>query len=290
MRAHFLLCCLASLLWISTAHGGVPEAGKVYQGPKTFSSPSEGLAFTLPKGWSGGLDGEFFGILDPTDKGQNGMVLLWSSKGSVEDAKKTMAGNIPIGPATLKPKTKVVTRKKVLSATYTVVGGAALTEATVTARIAHGTIVAIVTAYSTSGKKKFSGLGKVVSASIKITKPKVATAVASAASSDTWQKWLTGARLTRFSNLSGYSEKESYTFCSNGSFYRSFDASSSSVNGTGAAASKNRGTWSATGTGKNGVIILNFANDSVDRSAVEYRDGKTYWGGTRYFYEANKCN
>jgi hypothetical protein len=38
------------------------------------------------------------------------------------------------------------------------------------------------------------------------------------------------------------------------------------------------------------VIILNFANESVDRSAVEYRDRKTYWGGTRYFYEANKCN
>jgi hypothetical protein len=216
--------------------------------------------------------------------------LLWSSKGSIEDAKKSMAGNIPVGPATLKPKTKVVTRKKVLSATYTVVGGGTLTEATDTTHVAHGTIVATITAYSASGKKKFSGLGKVVSASIKITKPKVVAAAAPAASSDTWQKWLTGARLTRFSNLSGYSEKESYTFCPNGSFYRSFNASSSSVNGTGVAEAKNRGTWSATGTGNSGVIILNFANESVDRSAVEYRDGKTYWGGTRYFYEASKCN
>ena len=114
-------------------------------------------------------------------------------------------------------------------------------------------MVAIISAFSPSGKGQIASLSKALSASIRITKPKVATAAVNSGS-DTWQKWLTGARLTRFSTGSGYSEKESYTFCPNGSFYRSFDASSSSVN------------------------------------AVEYRDNKTYWGGTRYFYEANKCN
>lgn len=289
MRSTFLLLCLSSLLWSSLAQAGLPEAGKVYAGPKSFSSSQDGLAFTLPKGWSGIVEGEYFGIIDPKDKGQNGLVLLWVTKGSLQDAREAMASNIPIGASILKPKSKITTRKNVLSANYSVLRGELLTEATITTRVAHGTIVAIIAAYSPRGKKAVLELNKALLGSLRVTKPKTAT-VASTASSDTWQKWLTGARLTRFSNGSGYAEKESYTFCPNGSFYRSFNASSASVNGTGAAAANNSGSWSATGSGNEGVIILKFANDTVDRTAVKYHDGKTYWGGTRYFYEANKCN
>lgn len=290
MRARILLLCLVSLLWTSEAHAGLPQAGKVYQGPKSFSSAPDGLAFKLPKGWAGGLDGEFFGIVDPQDQGKNGILLLWSTKGTLAEARKTMASNIPVSGVVLKPKTKVTGGKKELKATYSVLGGGALTEATVTARVAHGTIVAVIAAYSTSGKKKVAGLNRSVLASLKISKPKALSTAGSNAGSDSWQKFLTGARLTRFSTGSGYSEKESYTFCPNGTFYRSFNAGSNSVNGTGAAQGNNSGRWKATGKGNSGTIILHFADDSVDRSAVEYRDNKTYWGGTRYFYEANKCN
>ncbi len=291
MRARILILCLASLLWTSEARAGLPEAGKVYQGPVSFSSPPDGLAFSLPKGWAGGMDGEFFGIVDPKDKGQNGIVLLWSTKGTLDDARKTTASAIPVKGVGLRPKSKIARSKKGLKATYTVVGGGALTEATVTARVAHGTIVAIIAAYSTVGKKSVAGLTKSLEASIRITKPKVvAQSAGNGGGADSWQKFLTGARLTRFSTGSGYSEKESYTFCPNGTFYRSFGASSSSGNGSGAAQANNSGRWKATGQGNNGVIILHFANDSVDRSAVEYRNSKTYWGGTRYFYEPSKCN
>jgi hypothetical protein len=207
----------------------------------------------------------------------------------MDEARTTMSADIPLMGAVLKLKSKVVTRKNVLSATYSVIGGAALSEATITTRVAHGKIVAVIAAYSPSGKKQMEGLSKAVIGSLKITKDKVVQATATA-STDTWQAWLSGARLTRFSSGSGYSEKESYTFCPDGTFRRSFEAGSSSVNGSGAALANNSGRWSATGTGAKGVVILNFANDTVDRSAIEYRDSKTYWGGTRYFHEPNQCN
>ena len=162
-----------------------------------------------------------------------------------------------------------------------------MTEATIKARVSHGMIVAIVGAYAPGSKRKIHKLMKTLSASLKISRPRISAARGSA--SGEWYKWLVGARLTRFSTGSGYSEKESYTFCPNGTFMRSFDASSASVNGTGAASANNRGSWSVSGKGNDGVIVLEFADGSVDRSPVAYRDGKTFWGGTRYFYEPNKC-
>jgi hypothetical protein len=291
----FARIALLSFLWLlssTVAVAEMPVAGKIYKGPKKFSSPQLGLAFTLPKGFSGGLDDEFFTVVDPADGGRTGVVLLWTSKGKVADAKKSMSQPLVINGATLRPKKAVKVNKNFLTAEYTVVGGGALTDATISAKVAHGTIVALIGAHAPAQKLKIGKLMNAVGRSLKVTKPKVVAAAAGSGSgsgSGEWYKWLAGGRLTRFSTGSGYSEKESYTFCTNGRFFRNFNASSSSGLGTGAANANNSGKWSVSGKGNNGVIVLEFGNGSVDRSAVVYQGGKTYWGGTRYFYEANKC-
>ncbi len=275
---------IAVLLTTSLSFAEELTPGKLYEGGTSLEVSSYNVAFKTPKGWKGTLpQGSEFFVLQQGN-GDDGNIFLWATEASKSEVVAAMNEGIPVAQGiSLKPKSKAKVSGDKVTGDFSVVGQAELS-ATITAK-AHksGTAVAVIAIYKKSSEAKYKKTSKSVFNSLKFQKPKKA---AKGTASGPWVDKIRNHRLTRFYSGSGYSEKESYTFCGNGVYYRNFDASSSTQLGTGAAVSKGDGTWSLSGS----TITLNSHQGGSSQLTLEARGTKTFINDRRWFREPISCN
>jgi hypothetical protein len=99
-----------------------------------------------------------------------------------------------------------------------------------------------------------------------------------------WNEYLKGKHLVNMKTSSGYTEKTDIWLCSNGQFRFKDEASSLSVNGTGAYAGKNAGTWRTEGN----RLLLSYNDDKTRSYELKIENDKLFLNGYRYFRDSNE--
>ncbi|GAB3510722.1 hypothetical protein GCM10027341_49460 [Spirosoma knui] len=128
---------------------------------------------------------------------------------------------------------------------------------------------------------------KSIAASVTFTKPQT-SAVARQ-----WQQRLSGRQLLYFYTASGFSEKQSYDLCANGTFIYATDASASSSNANDSFSAVtqdgNTGNWRVITEGSQTVVILTYRNGRVARLALTNNSGGNgiLLNGKRYLTQAS---
>ena len=287
MTKHILIIATISALCISL-HTLPSEAvplvpHKSYTGPSTIEVTEVGMSFKLFKGWSGSMD-EATGSFN-TSKGEGIQVILSVSPVPLKQIRAEFERGIPLGNGIdLSPKGALKSGPKGrIEGSYGIVGVETLS-AYIIAQPVKGSHPALIIALCTTAPlKECKGAANQFAESIKRIKglkstqgkPKGALA----------QKLL-NKKLTRYHTVSGYSEKETITLCSDGRFFRSFNSGSLSINGSGAVHSGGDGRWFVRGE----TLILNQNDGQASMFSIQMSPEALLLDGTKWFREDTICH
>jgi len=239
-----LVLCLG-LIFATSGFATEPVPGQEYAGPQKFTWAALGLSFEMPIGWSGGIPQgqEIFLMALP---GTDGFIFLSANEFPEAQIVSTMSGNIPLDEGiVLVPKQEAKkTGKKVVNS-FTVMGTELEAHGIATIG-AHGVSFVALAVGTTEALPLLKRTAEGVSKSVKLAKrQKPAAPVAEKGNS--WDQRLRGKRLLRFYSGSGYSERESYDLCADGTFHRYFSGGGTTQLGSGNIRSNKAGAWSIQG-------------------------------------------
>lgn len=239
------LVLFLGMIFATSSFATQPVPGQEYAGPQKFALPELGLSFDMPKGWSGGIpEGqEIFLMALP---GTDGFIFLSANEFPESQIVSTMSGNIPLDEGiVLVPKQEAKKTGKKIVNTFTVMGTEL--EAHGIATIGgHGVSFIALAVGTTEALPLLTRTAENVSKSVKLEKRKKPAAPV-ATKGGAWDTKLRGKRLLRFYSGSGYSERESYDLCADGSFYRHFSGGGTTQLGSGNIRSNKGGAWSIQG-------------------------------------------
>jgi hypothetical protein len=105
-----------------------------------------------------------------------------------------------------------------------------------------------------------------------------------------WLTYLKGKHIVRFFTGSGYTEEQHIWLCSNGNYARRFDSGGFGGGASGAVQANYDGTWTATGEGERGRLILNSADGRVSFDLRwDYNINRLYVDGKRWLHDKNNA-
>ena len=106
----------------------------------------------------------------------------------------------------------------------------------------------------------------------------------------TWLTYLKGKHIVRFFTGSGYSEEQHIWLCSNGNYIRRFDSGGFGSGASGAVQANYDGSWTATGQGERGRLILNSADGRVSFNLRwDYDRNRLYVDEKRWLHDKNNA-
>jgi len=289
---HRLLTLTIALLFAASAWATEITPGQQYNGPQKLTVQEAGVSFTLPAGWTGGLpQGQQFFVI--AKEGFEGFIFMTADEVSESEVLKLMGGPIPLDEGvTLTPKAKPKKEGKRISNTYSVTGGQ-LEAIGLTQLGAHGVSVLAVAVATPQNLATIQKTLTQVMGSLKLEKVKQAPAQAQAPASGSskYDRFIRGKRLVRLQTMNGYSERITMDLCSNGRFFRHFNASSVSQLGTAGRDQGGDGNWTLNGNTL--AYTLDGDNYTMSVEAEAFPDGsaKVMLNGNRWFTEGNaRCN
>ena len=282
--ATFFLSLLVSLVLAGGASAEELQPNKRYQGKVGLEVATYGLGFELPAGWTGMLPAgtEWFHVGKDNEQGR---VFVYASKVSRGQMRATMSQPFPAADIVMLTPTGAVTEDgSVLVGDYTAVdstGGQFQAHVRVVTG-KGGLSVALVAVAPAEQLGTYKALARKIEKSLKFgVKPKAARGAPTGA----WAARLANKRVVKFTHGSGYSEKTQFLMCGNGTFSRSFNATGSSMNGSGVAQNANSGRWSVSGN----VLTLTFNDGNVANVRLEDRGGQLFVDGERWLREDYAC-
>jgi len=103
-----------------------------------------------------------------------------------------------------------------------------------------------------------------------------------------WLGYLKGKHIVRFFTASGYTEEQHIWLCSNGNYVRRFDSGGFGGGASGAFQGNYDGSWTATGEGENGKLVLKSPDgESVYDLRWDYHKNHLYVDGKRWLHDEN---
>lgn len=255
--------------------------GQVYAGGQRVGFSSLGVSFVIPKGMQGRLndDGSAFVMVSQQPKG---LLVGVADKGTtLEEVQALLSSPIPLDPMTvLQPAGPAKRRGGEVVNAYSVESGGRTWRGAARAKVLdNGTAVAFL---SVAPKEKRARRRlQAAFRSLRVMKTPKAPK-----SAGPWAARLRGKRLTYMKTANGLSTEKHVDLCANGRFYYRGEESYLSGGFTAAGAGRNEGTWAARGS----VLVLTWADGSVDRRTLSRQGGKTFVDGTRWFLvDAEGC-
>ena len=124
-----------------------------------------------------------------------------------------------------------------------------------------------------------------------VTSSNVSQATNQTNANNYWSQEFSGMRLVNYNNLSGFSEKETITLCSDGRYYWSRNTSTTTQNGSGGGFSDNAGSWSTSGSSTYGELTVTNQDGSVINYSIEPTsdDVGVLLNGYLYYRESAGC-
>ena len=290
---------LATCLFSGTAAADEPVPGRIYEAGTEISVAALGIGFPIPTGWRGALsaNGQAF-LMEPSDASATLFVIADTL--TAEQAYATLQGPVPLTETVqLRLDGTVQRQQQDLTARYKVQFNPQLA-AEVRAKAAdNGTSIAFFLISSpaqlASHRPTLDHLFASLSVQARADQPsETAQAAANDNSADqeTWLDYLKGKHLVRFFTASGYTEEQRIWLCSNGNYLRRFDSGGFGGGASGAFQGNYDGTWTATGAGEFGQLVLQTADGpSTYELRWDYGNNRLYVDGKRWLHDENKvCN
>jgi len=262
-----------------------------YVGPETLESAEAGMRFTLPAGWTGSLPSGGPGFI--AARGEGLQVILTPSPAPLTELRAELERGSQIAEGvTLTPAAPLKEGPGgALEGPFGVPGLDAL-KAYIIARPVKGRAPAVVVAVCTTAPlDACERAARELAQSVKPLKAAPASAApasaapAGAAPAGPLAAALADKRLNRFHTSSGYSERETLTLCADGRVFRSFDASSVSQLGSGAARAGGDGRWAVRGQ----TLSVRWASGEVSEFEVSASADSLTLNGNRWLREDVRC-
>lgn len=281
-----ILCGLTLSPHVSVADELAP--GVLYEGPVELTAPAYGAVFFLPEQWKGILppESQFFMM---ERAGLAATVFAGIEEMTLEEAHGLMSQAIDLDVGIrLVPVAEVSTKGQLLVADYKIEGAAdPLLGRVVTLVGEHGLGITLLAAATEEAMPTIQKDLHTMIDGVELSKPDVPKQPKPG--SGNWMSELNGCKLSRFYTTSGYTEEEYIWLCPDG-FYRSFNSGGFGGGASGAFQSKNGGTWTVSGPGTQGSLVLSYNDGSTATYGVALEGTKLFLDGKRWFREFGMCN
>ena len=276
-----MLCAVMSFALTHTAQAKPLAYDQPYQGPVRLDVKELGLAFKLPKGWRGMAPSSGEGFI--ATHGEGIQVVIAPAPHPMSQLKQELTRGSQIAPGLyLTPKGKLKEMKDGSIGGEFGLAGAEQAKIYAYAKPIKNRMPVVTLAVCIEKKKKCRSFAKRFLKSIKSiakSKPKRQRPRGALAAS------LANKRLSRYYHGSGYSEKSTMTLCADGRYYSSFNASSVSINGTGAMNSDGAGQWSVRGK----TLTVKDAGGSTKRFQIQLTSDQLLLNQERWLREDYTC-
>ncbi len=260
------------------------EPNREYVGPEELSVAELGVSFRLPSGWVGALQGNYFIIGSYTEAG---VIILGADRMSSEEALAFLSAEQDLGGGyALLPVGEPRREENTVSVDCRVTNGLQNLSGEVRAVLGeHGIGVAIVAVAPDAESIKRTATA--IEKSVVFTPPRIPEP---GEITGPWSEQLAGVKIVRFYHGSGYSEKEYYNFCPDGSFYRVFEAGGVTPNvASGAFLDENGGRWSVSGPLGGGRVRLYYRNGATGELQVALGSDGLMVNGVRWLRDTATC-
>ena len=279
------LVMMASVLLVSVESMAVElEPNRQYAGPQELTVATLGVSFTLPQGWIGAMQDSYFIIGSNTEPG---VIILGADRMTGSEAVSFLSSQQDLGGGYILAPTGAPRQDgNAVSVDCVVTNGMQTLQGQVRAVLGgHGIGVAIIAVAPDAESIKRTAAA--IEQSITLAEPVLPEP---GELEGPWVQQLAGVQIVRFYHGSGYSEKEYYNFCPDGSFYRVFEAGGVTPNvGSGAFLDENGGKWSVSGPLSSGTIHLHYQNGNVQALRVALESGGLMVNGDRWLRDTANC-
>lgn len=281
------LLLVALVTALSGARSGRAEpltAGKRYTGKAAVEVPELELGFEVPAGFTGALPpgSQWFHVGKDNEEGR---VFLYAERTSKAQMKALMSQPFPVADLVmLTPASAVREEGGALVADYTASDGQTRYPAqtrVVTGK--SGVSVALVAVAPSARLSTYVALAQRIATSLRFD---ARAPSGGGVGGGPWAAKLANQRVVKFHHGSGYSERTEFLLCADGSFVRRFNASSTSVNGSGVMQDADRGRWSVHGD----VLTLTYRGKETVTVRLEDRGGQLFVDGERWLREPARCH
>ena len=281
------------ICFCSSAFAVEPQPGRVYSGGTEISVSSLGIKFRIPGNWRGGLSpsGESF-LMEPPD--QSATLFAVADTMSADEAFIQMRGPVPLTDTIqLVLDGQVKRNQNSLAANYNIPFNPQLTARARGKATGNGTTVAFFLVSSRSNMKSLLPHLDSTYNSLSVIKQAVNTQAKTkqqqSSSDRSWLTYLKGKHIVRFFTGSGYHEEQHIWLCSNGQYVRRFDSGGFGGGASGAFQGNYDGSWTATGEGEYGKLILSPAGNqrSTYNLKWDYAKNHLYVDGKRWLHDKN---
>ena len=264
---------------------------KIFESSTRVKVSTEGVAFTIPQGWRGGVADEGFAL----ENADIGYIIVIADNATETQSRQAMSDTQDLGEGLfMQPTSQVTKRGNTLLAEYEVFGTSQPSAGYVVKVFGDNAkgfaFIAIGLANQQAALK--TAVDDMVNtlALFQATTAKSTSTTALTDSSNYWAQQLTGVRLTYFNTQSGFSEKFVISLCSDGSFSRNANTSGFDNSGFSAALQGGEaGSWSTSGNVNGGELRLNYNDGDVGIYSIEVNDEGLFLNGDRYFREDAGC-
>lgn len=246
------------------------EPGRVYVGGERITDASSGLSVTLPEGWRGGLapDGSAF-VMEST--AGDAFLFLVGEETTEARARADLADPIDLGNGVMLSPAGPVREvgRGHLSAEFSVRGAPSEMVGRVDVRVTDTGVglAFILLSPPDATDASVSALRELVGS---LGVEEVATTSTSSEGSDEWEPYLRGRYLARYFTGSSYNESTELWLCSDGSFHFDDRSGGFGPGASGAYQGRGGGTWSATGAGRTGTLVLHWSTGTRSTWPLEY--------------------
>lgn len=276
-----------------------PQPGQIYTGGTEISAASLGIRFTIPANWKGALSptGESF-LMEPPSA--TATMFAIADAISADEAFALMQGPVPLTDTVqLVLDGQVKRDSKGMSAKYYVSFNSQLKAEARALSASNGTSISFfLVSFAAEMKTLRPQLDKVFSSLVIDSKKsaKPATNQIETGSGDSDKSWLTyfkGKHIARYFTGSGYTEEQHIWLCSNGQYIRRFNSGGFGGGASGAFQGNYDGSWTATGVGEYGQLILRSPDNQASTYNLrwDYDKNRLFVDGKQWLPDKNSvCN
>ncbi len=271
------------------------QPGIIYKGGTQISVSALGVNFTVPQQWKGGLapSGEVF-LMEPVDATATMFVIADTL--SVDQTYQNLQGPVQLSQTIqLTLKGHIQRERDAFSAQYDVTLNPQLSAEVRAKSGENGTSIAFFLVGTSSQMpglviqldQVFSGLN-FQSNQTEILSQSQPVENTGEATDKTWLTYLKGKHIVRFFTGSGYTEEQHLWLCSDGNYVRRFDSGGFGDGASGAFQGNFNGTWTATGEGEYGKLVLNATDgQSIYNLRWDYNNNHLYVDDKRWLHDKN---
>jgi len=271
----------------ASINGIIPENGETYTGGQRIFLDQYGLGFQIPAGWSGQYDEGVFGLTNAAETAAGMVTAVRISSAELEAA---MDERMEVSEGVFMVQEGSVTRSgNSFTSSYDITGeqDGSSWKGYIAATVGAFEWTSVALGLSPSGERDaMADAMDDINASVELEAPHEG-----ADFFGSWEDALKGYTFTFYDSGSDYSDKTTFTLCSDGSASYSSSSYSGGITGSLSTNSMGSGSWQLEQSSASSAdVYFELSNDlSGTREFSVDGEGKYYIGDMRYFRSANDC-